>query len=206
MLINAAVVHRAGEDYVIEKVELAEPKYNEVLVKVVATGGCHTDEFIKEQLMPFPLPAVLGHEGAGVVVKVGSGVQAIKPGDHVVLSFSSCGHCENCLSGKPYACSDFTTLNMGGANFDGSHRLSQDKQELSTFFGQSSFATYAVAHERNCVVVDKEVDLRYLGALGCGFQTGAGSVINGLKPEFGSSIVIFGCGSVGFSAIMGAKR
>ncbi|MPW26458.1 zinc-binding dehydrogenase [Alkalibaculum sp. M08DMB] len=205
MLIKGAVTHNKGDDFVIENIELASPKADEVLVKITACGVCHTDAVARDQLIPVPLAAVLGHEGSGVVVEVGSSVTTIKPGDHVVLSYSSCGYCENCLTGKPYSCLELNKLNFGGVMNDGTKRLKHGNKELSTFFGQSSFATYAVANERNVVSVDKDVDLKILGPLGCGFQTGAGTVLNGLKPEFGTSIAVFGCGSVGLTAIMGAK-
>ncbi|WP_339217911.1 NAD(P)-dependent alcohol dehydrogenase [Ornithinibacillus sp. FSL M8-0202] len=205
MQIKGAVVHEKGQEFKIENVELAEPKANEVLVKVVAAGVCHTDAVARDQVIPVQLPAVLGHEGSGIVEKVGSSVTTVEPGDHVVLSFSSCGHCENCLTGHPASCIYLTEFNFGGKMQDGTHRISQGDQEVSTFFGQSSFGTYAVSNERNVVKVDKEVDLRLLGPLGCGIQTGAGTVINKLQPEFGSSIAVFGCGAVGLSAVMAAK-
>lgn len=204
MKIKAAVTHHKGEDFKIEEVEIAEPKANEVLIKVVASGVCHTDAVARD-LGLSPFPAVLGHEGSGIVEKVGEGVKTIEPGDHVVLSYASCGHCENCLTGHPSVCIDFNELNFGGKMDDGTHRLHKDNQELSTFFGQSSFGTYAIANERNVVKVDKDVDLALLGPLGCGIQTGSGTVLNKLKPEFGSSIAVYGTGAVGLSAIMAAK-
>lgn len=205
MIIKAAVTHNPGADFKMEEVDLKGPKQDEVLVKIVSCGVCHTDAAAKYQHIPVQLPAVLGHEGAGIVQEVGDGVKGIKKGDHVALSFSSCGVCENCLTGRPYVCKDFNLLNFGGIMNDGTKRLSQGDKEISTFFGQSSFATYATVNERNIVVVDKDVDLALLGPLGCGFQTGAGTVLNGLKPEAGSSLVVFGMGSVGFTAVMGAK-
>lgn len=132
-------------------------------------------------------------------------LKTIQEGDHVVLSFASCGHCENCLTGHPTVCTEFNDLNFGGKMEDDTHRLQQQGQELSTFFGQSSFGTYAVANERNVVKVDKDVDLALLGPLGCGIQTGSGTVLNRLKPEFGTSIAIYGTGAVGLSAVMAAK-
>lgn len=205
MLIKAAVTHSIGSDFRIEEVNLDGPKDDEVLVKIVSGGVCHTDAVSRDQLIPVPLPAVLGHEGSGIVEEVGKSVKGVKKGDHVVLSFSSCGRCHNCLTGKPYVCVEFNALNFGGIMNDGTKRLSQGEQELSTFFGQSSFATYATVNERNVVVIDKDVDLEVVGPLGCGFQTGAGTVLNGLKPEVGSSLVVFGLGSVGMTAVMGAK-
>lgn len=204
MKIQAAVTHAQAGDFVIQSVSLAEPQAGEVLVRVVATGVCHTDEVARE-LGLSPFPVVLGHEGSGVVEKVGPNVVGVEVGDHVVMSFAHCGSCDNCLTGHPTVCATFNDLNFGGAMDDGSHRLSQGEKALSTFFGQSSFATHAVVHQRNVVKVDKSVDLALLGPLGCGFQTGAGTVLNRLKPEFGSAIAVFGAGAVGLSAIMAAK-
>jgi len=204
MKIKAAVTHAKGEEFKIEEVELAEPKATEVLIKIVASGVCHTDAVARDTGIT-PYPAVLGHEGSGIVEKVGEGVKTIQSGDHVVLSFASCGHCENCLTGHPTVCTAFNDLNFGGKMEDDTHRLRQHSQELSTFFGQSSFGTYAIADERNVVKVDKDVDLALLGPLGCGIQTGSGTVLNRLKPEFGTSIAIYGTGAVGLSAIMAAK-
>lgn len=204
MKIKAAVTKGQGQPFSIEEVELAAPKANEILVKIVATGVCHTDAVARD-LAIAPLPAVLGHEGAGVVEQVGEGVKDIEPGDHVVLSFAHCGICSNCLTGHPTVCETFNDLNFGGVQDDYTTRLSKGDEKLSTFFGQSSFGTYAIAHERNVVKVDQDVDLALLGPLGCGIQTGAGTVLNRLKPEFGSSIVVYGCGAVGLSAVMAAK-
>ncbi|MBN6886425.1 aryl-alcohol dehydrogenase [Cytobacillus horneckiae] len=204
MKIEAAVTLGQGQEFVIKEVDLAEPKANEVRIKIVATGVCHTDAVARDAAIA-PLPAVLGHEGAGIVEAVGSSVTHLTKGDHVVLSFAHCGRCENCLTGHPTVCDTFNDLNFGGVHDDYTHRLSLDGQELSTFFGQSSFGTFAIAHERNVVKVDKDVDLALLGPLGCGIQTGAGTVLNKMRPEFGSTIVIYGAGAVGLSAIMAAK-
>lgn len=212
MKIKAAVTRGKGEEFKIEEVHLGEPKANEVLIRIVASGVCHTDMVARDQEYPVPLPAVLGHEGSGVVEKVGENVTTVQPGDHVVLSFSSCGTCETCLTGKPYVCQSFFKLNFVGTMADDTHRIhdacncgADENVGVSTFFGQSSFATYAVANERNVVKVDKDVDLALLGPLGCGIQTGSGAVLNALKVQAGSSIAIFGCGAVGLSGLMAAK-
>ena len=204
MKIQAAVTHAQGKGFIIEEVTLMAPKSNEVLVKVVATGVCHTDAVARDQGIS-PYPIVLGHEGSGVVEQIGENVTSIAVGDHVVMSFAHCGQCENCLTGHPTVCSRFNDLNFGGRMDDHTYRLHQGDTELSTFFGQSSFGTHVVAHERNVVKVDKDVDLALMGPLGCGVQTGAGTVLNRLKPEFGTSIAIYGCGAVGLSAVMAAK-
>src|SRR5690554_3185839 len=204
MEIKAAVTHKQGEAFKLEPVELADPALGEIRVRIVATGVCHTDAVARD-LGIAPFPIVLGHEGAGVVDAVGEGVTDLKPGDHVVLSFAHCGNCGHCLTGHPTVCDTFNDLNFGGAMDDGSRRLAQGDTSLATFFGQSSFATHAIAKARNAVKVDRDVDLALLGPLGCGIQTGAGTVLNRLQPEFGSSIVIYGAGTVGLSAVMAAK-
>lgn len=206
MKIKAAVIHEKGQPYQFEEVDLAEPKQGELLVKIVACGVCHTDEVAQNQIIPVPLPAVFGHEGCGIVEKVGEGVVDFKPGDKVSLSFGYCGHCDNCLNAHMHVCVHLNDINFGGVMPDGTKRLSQNGKEVSTFFGQSSFATHAVVHQNSAVLVeDDDIDLALLGPLGCGIQTGAGAVLNRLRPKFGSSIAVFGCGTVGMSAIMAAK-
>ncbi len=207
MKIKAAVTRVAGAPYVIEEVELAEPKFDEILVRIVASGICHTDDVVRNQFIPVPLPAVLGHEGAGIVEKVGLGVTEFKVGDKVGITFSNCGECACCKKGKPYVCKNFNKINFGGIQPDGISRLKTlDGQTLSTLFGQSSFATHAVVNVRSAVKVEYEdMDLALVAPIGCGIQTGAGAVLNRLRPEFGSTIAVFGCGTVGMSAIMAAK-
>lgn len=204
MKIQAAITRAQGAPFSIEEVTLSGPGPNEVLVRVVASGVCHTDA-VGRDLAVTPYPVVLGHEGSGIVEKIGANVARIAPGDHVVMSFAHCGHCDNCLTGHPTVCATFNELNFGGRMEDDTARLHHGDTDLSTFFGQSSFGTYAVAHERNVVKVDRDVDLALLGPLGCGIQTGAGTVLNRLKPAFGTSIAVYGCGAVGLSAIMAAR-
>ncbi|HEY5997218.1 MAG TPA: NAD(P)-dependent alcohol dehydrogenase [Candidatus Deferrimicrobiaceae bacterium] len=205
MKVNAAVVHSKGAKFEFEELTLEEPRHDEVLVKVVGVGLCHLELTVRDQWYPVPLPSVLGHEGSGIVEKVGAGVRKVKPGDHVVLSYLSCGTCENCLKGQPAYCLALYPCNFCGARLDGSTTLSKGKKPIhGSFFGQSSFATYALASERNVVKVRTDVPLELLGPLGCGIQTGAGAVLNSLHPHAGSSIAVFGAGSVGLSAIMAA--
>ena len=205
MKIQAVVIREAGTPFQIEEVELANPKVGEMLVKIVASGVCHTDEVAQHQIIPVPLPAVFGHEGSGIVEEVGEGVTDFKKGDHVALSFGFCGHCENCLSAHPHACESLNAINFGGAMPDGTKRLSKNGEEISSFFAQSSFATHAVVKASAAIKVPDDIDLSLTAPFGCGIQTGAGAVLNALHPTFGSSIAVFGCGTVGMSAIMAAK-
>jgi aryl-alcohol dehydrogenase len=204
MEIAAAVAREKEHPFFVEELELEEPRADEVLVRIVGAGMCHTDLIVRDQWYPVPLPCVLGHEGAGVVERVGEGVTKVQPGDPVALSFNSCGQCPNCASGKPAYCLNFFERNFGGARPDGSTSISKDGALHSHFFGQSSFATYALASERSVVKVPEDAPLELLGPLGCGIQTGAGGVLNTLHPEAGTSIAVFGTGAVGMSAIMAA--
>ena len=206
MQIRAAVATAKSEPFVVQTLELDEPQPDEVLVRVVASGVCHTDLVVRDQYYPTPLPAVLGHEGAGIVERVGERVTRVQPGDHVVMSYLTCGDCLACREGRPGQCPDLFALNFGGARADRSQALRQDGQTLSShFFGQSSFGTYALANENNVVKVPRDVPLDILGPLGCGIQTGAGGVMNSLHPRAGTSIAVFGAGSVGLSAVMAAR-
>jgi aryl-alcohol dehydrogenase len=202
----AAVAHQAGK-LSIEEVELAAPRASEALVRVVAAGVCHTDAAGLHQYIPVALPAIFGHEGVGVVEQVGVGVETLKPGDRVIMSYPSCGTCDYCVSGHPYACDSLNTLFFEGKFKDGSKRFSQNGVEISSFFGQGSFASHVVVDARNAVKVDIDSDqeLAKLCSLGCGVQTGAGAVLNGIKPQPSSSLVVFGCGGVGMAALMAAK-
>jgi aryl-alcohol dehydrogenase len=204
--ITAAVVEEKGARFELHELELGEPRPDEVVVRVVAAGVCHTDLIIRDQWYPVPLPLVLGHEGAGVVEAVGSAVTKVKPGDHVAMSYHSCGACPNCLRGRAMYCLEFFAHNFSGGRPDGSSALTRGGGAMhGHFFGQSSFATYSVASERNVVKVREDVPLELIGPLGCGIQTGAGAVLNGLRPEPGTSLAVFGTGSVGMSAIMAAR-
>ncbi|WP_313808120.1 NAD(P)-dependent alcohol dehydrogenase [Sphingobium sp.] len=205
--INAAVVREQGGAFRIEPLVLEEPRTGEVLVRIAGVGVCHTDIVVRDQYFPTPLPAVLGHEGAGVVERVGPGVTKVAPGDHVVLSYASCGQCSNCQRGLYGYCPDLYGRNFTGTRPDGSSPCcdAHGGKVSSFFFAQSSFADLALATERNVVKIPKDVPVELMGPLGCGVQTGAGAVINALKPGAGSSIAIFGAGSVGLSAAMAAR-
>ncbi|WP_374527006.1 NAD(P)-dependent alcohol dehydrogenase [Novosphingobium sp.] len=206
MKIQAAVTHAAHAPMDIEELELEDPRADEILVRVVGTGICHTDVVMRDHALPTPHPAVLGHEGAGIVERVGAAVTSVEPGDHVVMSFNSCGRCPACVDGAPSYCHAFFPLNILGARLDGSTPLSGASGPVhGNIFGQSSFATHALCNERNVVKVDKDLDLHMLGPLGCGVLTGAGSVFNSLELRAGRSIAVFGVGAVGLSAIMAAR-
>ena len=206
MQIRAAVFRDNTGKPSIENLELTGPGPGEVLVRIVATGVCHTDMAMRDQAFPVPQPIVLGHEGAGQVVRVGRSVVEVSPGDHVVMSYNSCGQCPSCRDDEASYCHDFFGHNFAGLRGDGSSALSKGGEIVhGNFFGQSSFATHAVCHRRNVVKVPKDVPLELLGPLACGVQTGAGAVINALKVGAGDSIAVFGVGSVGLSAIMAAR-
>ncbi|MET7733610.1 NAD(P)-dependent alcohol dehydrogenase [Streptomyces sp. NPDC005402] len=203
---RAAVVESGGAPFTLSDVTLDEPGPREAVVRMVATGLCHTDLGVASGGLPFPLPGVLGHEGAGVVEAVGSAVTGVAPGDHVVLSFTSCGDCRNCDGGHPAYCATWLPLNLiGGRRADGTSTISRDGEPLGGhFFGQSSFAERALVDERSLVKVDADVPLESIAPLGCGVQTGVGAVWNVLKPVTGSTIVVLGAGAVGLSAVMAA--
>jgi aryl-alcohol dehydrogenase len=205
--IRAAVAREVGKPLQFENATLEAPRDNEVLVRMVATGVCHTDMVIRDQQFKTPLPMILGHEGAGVVEQIGRNVTTVAPGDHVVMTYMYCGLCSPCATGHPAHCANMGPLNFGGGRLDGSSSAcTHDGGELHDhFFGQSSFATHAIASELNVVKVDKDVQLELLGPLGCGIQTGAGAVLNAMKVHAGSSFAAFGTGAVGLAAIMAAR-
>lgn len=208
MKTTAAVLRDGHGPFEIEELELGAPRADEALVRMTAVGMCHTD-LLSRELPPeaFAGPVVYGHEGAGVVEAVGASVTSVAPGDHVVLSFTSCGACGPCAGQRPASCFDFTGLNLPGARPDGSSALTGPAGERvgSHFFGQSSFSSHAVVAARSLVKVDPSLDLQRLGPLGCGVQTGAGVVFNTLAVEAGSSLVVAGAGTLGLAAIMAAK-
>lgn len=205
--ITAAVIQENGGPFHLDELELDDPREDEVLVRLVAVGLCHTDlHFVHMG----PVPSVLGHEGAGIVEQIGTAVTGFTPGDRVLISFRSCGSCRNCLKNRPSYCEQFLALNMAGGRPDGTTSIKtlEGQSVASNFFGQSSFATRALAYPRNLVKVPDSVSdevFRTLAPLGCGIQTGAGGVMNSLNPAEGSSIVISGAGGVGLSAVLGAK-
>ena len=203
---RAAILREEGSPLSLEDVELAELADDEVLVRVTGVGVCHTDISAANGMVPLPLPAVLGHEGAGVVQAVGARVTTLAPGDHVVLSFDFCGECETCTKKTPAYCDLFAPLNYFGERLDGSVTMHAGDEEIrGNWFGQSSFASLAIANVRNAVKVPQDLPLHLLGPLGCGLQTGAGSVMNVLRASAGDSLAVFGMGAVGLAAVMAGK-
>ena len=206
METKAAVVYEQSGTFNIEQLELSDPNDDEVLVRIVGVGICHTDLAARDMHLPIPPPpSVFGHEGAGVVERVGSRVTKVKPGDHVVLAWDYCGACTACKSGKELYCLNFFLHNFNGARPDGTTTLRKGDQVIhGSFFCQSSFANFALANERNVVKVRDDVPLEILGPMGCGVMTGAGAVMNSFRAKPGSSIAVFGVGNVGMSAVLAA--
>ena len=203
MQVEAAVISEYGQPFEMKSLELASPGDDEVLVKLVAVGICHSDVACQHGAFAPPLPMVLGHEGAGIVEQVGANVTHVRRGDHVVLSYASCGACARCAIGEPQYCDEFGVRNFKGFRSNGEPSFKDGVAPVwGGFFGQSSFATYALSTARNTVKVARHLHLEILGPLGCGLQTGAGTVLNTLKPASGDSLVVFGVGTVGMAAMM----
>lgn len=206
MEVTAAVARSGATDFSIETVQLDAPRPDEILVRIVAVGICHTDLVARSGAMGLPMPSVFGHEGSGIVEAVGAEVRKVRPGDPVVITFRSCGDCTKCRRGDAAYCHHVVALNILGAREDGTTAIHSGEEAIaSNFFGQSSFATFALAYERNVVKADPAAPLELLGPLGCGVQTGVGGILRSLDCEQGSSLLILGGGSVGLSAVMGAK-
>lgn len=200
---TAAIVREPQGKFTFETIELDDLRSDEVLVRNEASGICHTD-FVAQDTMT--LPAVLGHEGAGVVEAVGSGVSQVKPGDRVIVSYPSCGVCNGCLEGHPYFCDHHIPLGFGGTRLDGSNTIKLGGKPISgAFFQQSSFATHSITRQRNIVAIKSNQDAAMLAAIPCGVQTGAGSILNTFKVGPRESLAVFGAGAVGLSAIMAGK-
>lgn len=201
---QAAVLWPGADTLSIEDVQVEDPRDGEVLVKIVASGICHTDMVLRGSSIT-PRPVVLGHEGAGVVEKVGAGVVDFQPGDRVGISFAACGECPSCQKRAPAYCSQFFPLNFFGKRADGSTSIRKEQQRIgSHVFGQSSFATHVICSAHNLVKVDDSIPLEIVGPFGCGFQTGAGAVLNSLKVKKGTSVMVLGAGAVGLAAVMAA--
>jgi aryl-alcohol dehydrogenase len=211
MKIQALVVEEKDAPFVVQELELSGPARGEVLVRIVAAGVCHTDAITQAGDLPMPFPAVLGHEGAGVVEQVGAGVTQVAPGDKVILGWASCGECRNCLAGEPRYCLRTGEALVSGSRFKGERQgesaYSRDGAPINGhFFGQSSFATHSITLADSLVKVPDDVPIELLGPLACGLATGAGAVLNEARPRLGDSILVAGAGAVGLAAIMAARN
>jgi len=207
MDVRAAVAHKAGEPLSIETVQLDGPKAGEVLVEIKATGLCHTDEFTRSGADPEGIfPAILGHEGAGVVVDCGPGVSSLKKGDHVIPLYTpECRECEYCLNPKTNLCQKVRATQGQGLMPDGSSRFSIGKDKIFHYMGTSTFANYTVVPEIALAKVREDAPFDKICYIGCGVTTGIGAVINTAKVEPGSNVVVFGLGGIGLNVIQGAK-
>jgi len=207
MQATAAIMPERHGRWMLDEVEVAQPGTHEVLVRVVASGICQTDVHARDGFFPIPFPAIFGHEGAGIVERVGAAVTTLAPGDHVVMANPSCGACDDCKAGHETYCAHAPQLKQSGFRSDGSSLsfARAGSPVYGSFFQQSSFATFTLATERNTIRVSKDAPLDILAAFPCGVNTGAGTVLNVLKPQPGDSYVAFGSGTVGFAGMLAAK-
>jgi aryl-alcohol dehydrogenase len=206
MQVTAAVVHERSGPFVIDTLELTDPRPDEVLVRVAASGMCATDLHGRDGYYGTPYPCVFGHEGAGVVEAVGSGVSTVAVGDHVIMSFPWCGNCTNCRRHMHSHCQQSFAWKFSGTRPDGSTLLGKNGTPIySAYFQQSSFSSHAIANERFVVKVRKDAPLDLIGPFACSGQTGVGAVFNSMKPKPGDSFAVFGVGAVGLSGLMAAK-
>ncbi|MFQ5764873.1 MAG: S-(hydroxymethyl)glutathione dehydrogenase/class III alcohol dehydrogenase [Rhodospirillales bacterium] len=207
MDVRAAVAHQAGKPLVIETVQLDGPKDGECLVEIKATGICHTDEFTRSGDDPEGLfPAILGHEGAGVVVEVGKGVTSLEKGDHVIPLYApECRECEYCLSGKTNLCQAIRATQGQGLMPDGTSRFSLGKETLFHYMGTSTFANYTVVPEIALAKIREDAPFDKVCYIGCGVTTGLGAVINTAKVQPGDNVVVFGLGGIGLNVVQGAR-
>ena len=206
MRTTVAVVNGPGQEFLFEEVEVDGPRADEVLVRILASGVCHTDLSLRETLPEEMFPRVFGHEGAGVVEEVGADVTGIEVGDHVVLSLASCRTCAKCRSGQTGYCEQALVLNYMGFRTDGSTAYARASGPVyGHFLGQSSLSRHAVVHASSVIVVDSDLDLSKVAPFGCGFQTGAGAILNVARPGPHDSVVVYGVGAVGLAAVAAAK-
>ncbi len=208
MKSRAAVAFEPGKPLEIVEIDVAEPKAKEVMVKILYTSVCHTDAFTLSGNDPEGVfPAVLGHEGAGVVVSIGQGVTSVKPGDHVIpLYTAECGECEFCLSGKTNLCSAVRETQGKGLMPDNTTRFSYNGEPIYHYMGTSTFSEYTVVNEINLVKIDEQAPLDKVALFGCGVTTGLGAVENTAKVEAGATAAVFGLGAIGLAVIQGLKK
>ncbi|MBM3491154.1 MAG: Zn-dependent alcohol dehydrogenase [Alphaproteobacteria bacterium] len=206
MQFRAAVLHEVGKPLAIEEVELAAFKPSDVLVRLHASGLCHTDLEVMQGSLRYPLPIVLGHEGAGVVERVGSDVTTLRPGQHVICSWNpNCGHCFYCDGDQPILCEPFTRHQPAGHLLDGSSRLTVGGAKLHHYSMICSHAEYCVVPEAGAVAVPSEVPFDRACLIGCGVMTGVGAVMRVAKVGVGQSVAVLGCGAVGLNVLQGAR-
>ena len=207
MDVRAAVAHQARAPLVIETVQLAGPRAGEVLVEIKATGICHTDEFTRSGADPEGLfPAILGHEGAGVVVEIGAGVTSVAVGDHVIPLYTpECRQCKSCLSRKTNLCTAIRATQGKGMMPDGTSRFSLNGQPLHHYMGCSTFSNFTVLPEIALARIRKDAPFDKVCYIGCGVTTGIGAVINTAKVEPGANVVVFGLGGIGLNVVQGAR-
>ena len=205
MKAKAAILFEVGQRLDIREVEVAKPRTGEVLVRMAVGGICHSDLHVMTGHLSAPVPSILGHEGAGTVVEVGSGVTSVRPGDNVIpLWRLSCGECEYCTSARPALCAVGMTIRSTGRLLDGSSRFSLDGSEIKHFLGVSTFSEYTVILEKALVKVPKDIPLQQAALLGCAVITGIGAVMNAARVKPGSQVAVFGSGGVGLNVIQGA--
>jgi len=207
MKVKAAVAHKAGAPLVIETVDLEGPKAGEVLIEIKATGVCHTDEFTRSGADPEGLfPAILGHEGAGIVVEVGAGVTSLRKGDHVIPLYTpECRQCKSCLSRKTNLCTAIRGTQGKGVMPDGTSRFSLNGNAVHHYMGCSTFANYTVLPEIALAKIREDAPFDKVCYIGCGVTTGIGAVINTAKVEAGANVVVFGLGGIGLNVVQGAR-
>ncbi len=203
--MKAAVLHKLGGPFVIEDVDLEPPGPGEVKVRMVAAGVCHSDWHMVTGALRRPFPVVLGHEGAGIVEELGSGVTSVKPGDHIILNWSpDCGTCFYCTRGKRNLCETFRPARRAGTMLDGTSRLRLNGEAICQFSTVSTFAEYAVAPEESCIPIRPDVSLQVASLLSCAVTTGVGAALNTVDLTPGDSVAVYGCGGVGLNVLQGA--
>ncbi len=205
MRIQAAVLHQPNTPFVIETLDLADPRAGEVRVKLTACGVCHSDYHLVSGSTKHPLPVVAGHEGAGVVEAVGDGVTHVQVGDHVVLNWCpACGECFYCQHDQPNLCDTFTAPIWAGTMLDGTTRLSRNGDPVYAYCGLAAFAEYTVVPEQSCIPVRRDVPLTTASLVGCAVATGVGAALYTSPVQAGESVVVIGCGGVGLNTLQGA--
>src|SRR5215207_11435066 len=206
MKTKAAILWEVGKDWSVEEIELDPPKDGEVLVKMAASGLCHSDEHLFTGDLPFDLPIIGGHEGAGVVEEVGPGVMSLKPGDHVVFGFiPSCGRCPSCSTGHQNLCDLGAAMGEGLQIFDGTSRHHASGKDLRLMCLLGTFAHHTVVNEASCIKIDDDIPLDRACLLGCGVVTGWGSAVYAAETKVGDTVAVVGIGGIGANAIQGAK-